>query len=325
MPSVRSIVAAVSTPLLGLAVGLGPLPAALAQNFLQSAQGEDGSWSAARWQGHADGDLRVHVWTMLAFLGDGSTTREGVHRDHVLAGMRWLHARQDRAGRFALRTSPDWLLDQAMATFLLCEDLRNGGLGGAPSTGPLAAAARALVHEVATRRPPAGAEVRLWCHWVVASLRRAVRDVDDGERRAELEKCAGALQEAIEALPLLSATDDPRKRAAVALLRDRSSGGAEADPEPLPEHASEDPLLTLYVVVQHFCRGGELWKATSKWIEREVVRTQRRQRGPDGELYGSWDPTGAFGEQYGRVGATALAVLTLEVYYRYIRLHLLGG
>jgi len=38
-----------------------------------------------------------------------------------------------------------------------------------------------------------------------------------------------------------------------------------------------------------------------------------------GELYGSWDPTTQthFCQMGGRVYSTAMAVLTLEVYYRY--------
>ena len=45
------------------------------------------------------------------------------------------------------------------------------------------------------------------------------------------------------------------------------------------------------------------------------MRTQRT----DGPYVGSWDPVGVWGEDGGRVYATATLVLTLEAYYRYTR------
>lgn len=48
-----------------------------------------------------------------------------------------------------------------------------------------------------------------------------------------------------------------------------------------------------------------------------LVRSQERSGG----LRGSWGPTGPWSEAGGRVLSTALATLTLEVYYRYLPLH----
>jgi len=41
-----------------------------------------------------------------------------------------------------------------------------------------------------------------------------------------------------------------------------------------------------------------------------------------GSLKGSWDPDPVWGGHGGRVYATAMAALTLEVYYRHIPLHI---
>ena len=43
------------------------------------------------------------------------------------------------------------------------------------------------------------------------------------------------------------------------------------------------------------------------------------QRRDPGCLHGSWDPADAWGEEGGRVYATATLALCLEVYYRYPR------
>ena len=45
-----------------------------------------------------------------------------------------------------------------------------------------------------------------------------------------------------------------------------------------------------------------------------AVKTQKR----DGNAKGSWDPVDAWGEDGGRVYATAINTLTLEIYYRYM-------
>jgi hypothetical protein len=70
--------------------------------------------------------------------------------------------------------------------------------------------------------------------------------------------------------------------------------------------------LALY---QH---GGEPWTRWNTRVRDEVLRRQK----PDGHQAGSWDPDDSeYGKFGGRVYATALATLTLEVYYRYLRLY----
>ena len=63
--------------------------------------------------------------------------------------------------------------------------------------------------------------------------------------------------------------------------------------------------------------GGNHWKKWSQALAQAIPPHQRT----DGEnLRGSWDPIGAWGEDGGRVYATALLVLTLQAQYRYTRL-----
>ena len=54
-----------------------------------------------------------------------------------------------------------------------------------------------------------------------------------------------------------------------------------------------------------------------------LVGTQYRK---DGDKHGSWEPEyGWFGMNTGRLGTTAVCVLTLEVYYRHLPLYKRGG
>jgi hypothetical protein len=62
--------------------------------------------------------------------------------------------------------------------------------------------------------------------------------------------------------------------------------------------------------------GGSLWKKWNEGMQAALLSTQRK-----GEIDedGSWDPIDEWGIAGGRVYATALGALTLEVYYRYVR------
>lgn len=284
-------------------------------NFLERSQAADGSWSTARWGGVARADLRVHALVMLAFLGDGNTTRKGKYRAQLKDGMRSLTKRLDDAGRFALRSDPDWLLDQAMATLVVLQDLSADGFGSAPRVARYRQATRCLIDEVTRRRPPASVEVRLWSDFVVAASRKLAADKNgDGGDAQAWARLADELHEALAALPPATATT-PRELAAEALRRDIA--GEDVAPPALPAEALADPLATLYVVTLRFRRGGGDWQPVAKWLERQVVETQSVP-GPDGVVErGSWHPRGAFGDEHGRVGTTAVAILLLEIYYRY--------
>jgi hypothetical protein len=64
-----------------------------------------------------------------------------------------------------------------------------------------------------------------------------------------------------------------------------------------------------------FQAGGQPWKRWNDIVRDTVI--DRQCRDDDGCRRGSWGPTDNWGLQGGRVYCTALAVLTLEVYYRY--------
>jgi hypothetical protein len=62
---------------------------------------------------------------------------------------------------------------------------------------------------------------------------------------------------------------------------------------------------------------GWIWEKWNQEVRDFLVRTQH----PSGKLRGSWDPTGPWSSSGGRVLSTALATLSLEVYYRYLPLY----
>ncbi|HUX03252.1 MAG TPA: hypothetical protein VMY35_20000 [Phycisphaerae bacterium] len=60
--------------------------------------------------------------------------------------------------------------------------------------------------------------------------------------------------------------------------------------------------------------GGKEWDEWNRQIRECLVQAQRK----DGPFAGSWDPRTRWGSYGGRVYSTAMAALTLEVYYRYL-------
>ena len=64
-----------------------------------------------------------------------------------------------------------------------------------------------------------------------------------------------------------------------------------------------------------FQAGGPAWDRWNDIIRNTIIKLQRH----DGCERGSWDPDTQWGERGGRIYTTALAILTLETYYRYTK------
>jgi hypothetical protein len=73
-----------------------------------------------------------------------------------------------------------------------------------------------------------------------------------------------------------------------------------------------------YGTLAMYQHGGDAWSRWNARVRDEIVRRQHVR----GHIAGSWDPDDSqYGTRGGRVYCTALATLSLEVYYRYLRLY----
>ena len=73
-----------------------------------------------------------------------------------------------------------------------------------------------------------------------------------------------------------------------------------------------------YGTLAMYQHGGDAWSTWNARVRDDVVRRQRVK----GHMAGSWDPDDSpYGTKGGRIYGTALATLTLEVYYRFLRLY----
>lgn len=296
-----------------------------AQNYIQNCQEEDGHWSAAAHGGEATADLRVNAFVLLAYLSDGNTLRSGPRREQAKGAFLWLRRVLDDKGRFALRADPQWLLDHAIATYAWVESMRLSQFTGAAYLDPTVACSDALARELALLRPTPSSELRLWVEMSARSLLQIAAQLeaksDHAAKAPPLSEAAARLRGALSAVPERP-DETPRDRAAAALLADLRGEKVEAGA--LPASCLDDPLLTFYVVALGFRRGGEPWKPMQRALHTSIVTTQLRGD-PSAADYGSWDPVGAFGKENGRLGTSALAVVLLQIYYRYSRLGLFSA
>ena len=73
-----------------------------------------------------------------------------------------------------------------------------------------------------------------------------------------------------------------------------------------------------YATLALYQHGGEPWSRWNSRLRDKLVELQRST----GHQSGSWEPDSSlYGSKGGRIYCTALAALTLEVYYRYLRLY----
>ncbi|QDV38255.1 hypothetical protein [Tautonia plasticadhaerens] len=86
----------------------------------------------------------------------------------------------------------------------------------------------------------------------------------------------------------------------------------------LPTADAFNAYYWYYATLAMYQAGGRSWDRWNASVRDSLVGLQRR----DGHKAGSWDPDPTrYGTHGGRVYATALATLSLEVYYRYLRLY----
>ena len=79
---------------------------------------------------------------------------------------------------------------------------------------------------------------------------------------------------------------------------------------------SVDLYYWYYGSLSAFQQGGDVWKRWNTGMMKTLTENQCKS----GDDRGSWPITGAFSDEWGRVGQTALGALCLEVYYRYEKL-----
>ncbi|MEO1991407.1 MAG: prenyltransferase/squalene oxidase repeat-containing protein [Pirellulales bacterium] len=328
----------------------------LALQWLAMHQSEDGHWDPLQFGGgrgrphagtgrnHATGigsDHGVSGLALLAFLGAGTTHMKGQHMQHVARGIQFLINRQRPNGSLAG--------DAEFFARLYCHGMAGMALAEcAAMTGdeslhePLK---RAVSYTLSTQHPVTGG----WRYaagdqgdtsqlgWQVMFLesaalvgfgshvgtaiekareraRRFLKSVSSGRsgglasyRPGERPTMPMTAEALFCRLKLGLPPDNPSVHEAMSLL--------DASP---PSRSRPNVYAWYYATLASFHAGGPQWYRWNQRIQSVILPMQHTE----GSLRGSWDPDPVWGGHGGRVYATAMAALTLEVYYRHIPRHI---
>jgi hypothetical protein len=304
--------------------------------------------------GNALHDVGVTGLALLAFLGDGTTLRAGPYRDTLRAGVEWLRTQQDPDnGCLGSVTSQQAIYDHAIATLALCEAFglsRYRTLRGTAQKAIDYLLAHRNPYGVWRYQPRSGDQDMSVTGWAAMALvaahefelavdARALADIDayiDGMTdpsgrvgylqrggpssrhagRHELgfpidrNECMTAVGLFCKALLDHDVRKDPlMQRQLKVLMRKKPAWHVDAQGSSLDFYAW---YYGSYAVYQ---AGEPHWSEWSRALTDAVVKRQRN----DGNFKGSWDPVDAWGEDGGRVYATAILALSLQAYYRYGR------
>ncbi len=314
--------------------------------WLASQQERDGHWDADRWGGgiesknaghdrHGAGsraDTGITGLALLAFLARGHTHFEGKYRKTVQVGLEYLLRSQatngSLAGDAALYAS---MYSHGMASLALSESLAmTGDLRIKPFV------ERAVQYSVNSQHPTTGG----WRYqpgdpgdmsqfgWQVMALKSAsLAEVRIPQKTREgmlyfLQQCEhgqfGGLAGYRPGMP------SSRPMSAEALvcryfldlrpdhqLVDETTDYLLGD---LPGDGKPNLYYWYYGTLALFQRQDASWERWNRSMQGQLVPAQRS----DGHLAGSWDPDTVWGSYGGRIYSTAMATLSLEVYYRYL-------
>ena len=290
--------------------------------FPVRTQALDGRWSVAEHGGTDRSDVRATALMTLVCIADAERAQHYVKA--VGPAIDWLRRLPDKRGRIGFRDDPEWGVDHAIVTCCLLERARSQP--GDEVLSSAAAATNALVTLLQQLNGKASSELVVWSRACLAAIRKARAD-DNASR------WIGFADYALERACALGHTRaaNAQERAAALLLAVLGDRGLRAEQLRGVEWPSEDlaePMTALYLTMAYALatepgrlaekEAEDLWSVV---VERAKVVT--RMNRTQGELRGSWDPKGEFGQRYGRIGTTAAAGLLLITRWRTCYLALL--
>jgi hypothetical protein len=302
-----------------------------------------------------DCDVGLTGLALMAFLGAGYTHKDNRHRRTVRKGLQYLIAEQKPDGSFSGKGNMRAIYSQSMAIIALAEAY---GLTRDPVLRePLERATRHLLRAQQARGgwtytpfPKIERNDTSITGFAVMALRavreagldlggyaleRARRHIDRMTHRsgevvyADTGTRAGDRGAGMVAVGLFTSLllgrspDHPVITKQANILRAHPpswNGPGEGGIRKRYHSISNSMYYWYYATLAMFSLGGEHWEWWNTRIRDLLVARQRK----DGCARGSWNPEALWAEDIGRVYSTAINVLTLEIYYRFIPGFLLG-
>ena len=325
----------------------------LSLRWMADMQEADGRWSSARHGGgtakrdpqgqdRLDGgvyaDSGVTGLVVLSFLGAGYTHEEGQYADNVKRALDWLIQQQQTNGYLGGKaTRYDMMYCHAIAGFALAEAY---GMQSDPDAFPeLRDAVRGSVRLIAAmqnedggwRYGKGGESDMSMFGWQLMALKSAVNagiSVPEETRRGmtkflqarALGSRGGLAGYKLNERPTPAMTAEALFCRQMFNVRQSDAASQEAVGylrQNLPRMAVYDEYYWYYGTLAMFQYDGEPWKDWNLSLRDMLIGLQRTS-GPNA---GSWDPKGKWAGIGGRLYATALSTMSLEVYYRFLRIY----
>ena len=320
--------------------------------WLISVQNSDGGWSLKNYSNHKKpnnaSDIMATSLALLPLLGAGQTHEFGIYKSNVAAGLAWLIKRQKTDGDLRAGFSGQaGMYAHGQAAIVLCEAYAMTGDQAfqQPAQNAIRFIESAQHGKGGWRYQPGQPGDTSVFGWQMMALQSAQAPNINLEVNSSTLKLADYFLDQVSApasfarrrnkrLPTGSAYAYlPGKPAtpamtAEAILCRMYLGWKKDDPRLsvavkwlMDDHLPNKRNLNLYYwyygtqVMHHY--GGDSWDTWNRKMRELLISTQNTR----GSNSGSWDP-GKFewGTQGGRIYTTALAVCTLEVYYRHLPL-----
>jgi hypothetical protein len=296
--------------------------------WLAANQEPDGSWTGGNRQARS----ALAGLSLLSFLGQGHThVKDGPHRETVGKGIRWLTENQKPDGDLMCGGQ---MYGHAIATIALCEALAMTGEEA------LKKPCRLAVKFILDAQAPAGGwryrpkeagdtSVLGWCAMALKSAQMAGIDVPESAWKstaAFLDRVSTGPRHGLYGYTAPTA-DKPALTCEGFFVRllmgespetPRNQESIELAMKHLPaEQGQRNFYLYYYATLALHYANAPQWDQWNRKLQDALIKTQNAQ----GDLAGSWNPNTTWGSHGGRVYSTAMAVLMLEVYYRYLPMY----
>jgi hypothetical protein len=313
--------------------------------WLANHQNSDGSWSlvgfrhAANCNCSGDGSVRSKAagtaLALLPFLGAGQTHLAGNYKGTVARGLRWTIENQLTGGDLRGGNGSEGMYAHGLSAIVLCEAFAMTGDEAlrVPAQKAINFIASAQYHDGGWRYRPGPKNERGdtsvvgWQLMALQSARAASLTVPD-ETWEMADVFLDGVQHRDGALYAYQTRNDPTPAMTAEALLCRMYQGWTKDRPALVRgvrwlsenhrpSALETNIYYWYYATQvmhHY--GGPEWENWNLRM-RDILVSMQETRG---HVAGSWRPKGDYSDEGGRIYMTALAVCTLEVYYRHLPL-----
>ena len=284
-------------------------------------------------------DTGVTGLALLAYLGAGYTHQSDRYAENVQKALAWLIAQQTPGGSLAGEAAAyAHLYCHAMATIAVCEAY---GMTGDPA---LRAPAEAAIDYIVKAQHPTKGGWRYGPRqlgdtsstgWQIMALKSAaLAGIEVPQPTYDL---GGRFLDSVtsgrsgglasyrpgEAVKVSMTAEALFTRQLLGLDRDDAASNEAGDYllARLPTAKSPNLYYWYYGTLSMYQLGGRYWRDWNDALRDTLIGDQRRE----GHPRGSWDPVRPWGGYGGRVYSTALSVLCLEVYYRFLPLYNTSG